>query len=143
MGFKSLNPGPLTAGRGLEIIAFGFRHAAGASPDFLWQAGANAVASVTKDATTGGTYTVQLVQPYPREIVAGFVQLSDASATLTTWRARLDIDSYSASAGTFDIETIHDNDGDGDVAIVQPTDNAVISVLLVCQTKNILVEAHS
>lgn len=141
MGFKSLNPGPLTAGRGLEIIAFGFRHAAGASPDFLWQAGANAVASVTKDATTGGTYTVQLVQPYPREIVAAFASLHQATATANIEDVRIDIDSYSASAGTFDIEVVTD-DGDGTLTVEQPADNTVISVMLVCQTKNILVEAH-
>lgn len=141
MGFKSLNPGPLTAGRGLEIIAFGFRHAAGASPDFLWQAGANAVASVTKDATTGGTYTVQLVQPYPREIVAAFASLHQATATANIEDVRIDIDSYSASAGTFDIEVVTD-DGDGTLTVEQPADNTAISVMLVCQTKNILVEAH-
>lgn len=142
MGFKSLNPGPLTAGRGLEIIAFGFRHAASASPDFLWQAGANAVASVTKDATTGGTYTVQLVQPYPREIVAAFASLHQATGTTDVEDVRIDIDSYSASAGTFDIEVVTD-DGDGTLTVEQPADNTVISVMLVCQTKNILVEAHS
>ena len=143
MGFKSLNPGPLCSGRGLELMFFGFRHKASDDPDKLWQAGANAVTSVVKDATTGGTYTVQLNKPYPLELV--FATASVHSATATAGEiadARVDLDSYSPTAGTFDIE-VYTDDGDGTLTVEQPTDDTAITVMCVFQRVTVLVEAHS
>jgi hypothetical protein len=138
---KQLNPGPLCAARGAELISFGFRHKASDDPDFLWQCDSNAVLSVVKDATTGGTYTVQFNQAYPREVVSGMAQLHQAAADLDSFRVVLDLDSYDADAGTIDIQCRSD-DGDGTETIEQPADNTPVTVFMFVQRVNALVTDH-
>lgn len=136
-----------TNARGLKIIPFGFRHKASDDPDFLWQANAGDVTSVVKDATTGGTYTVQLEYPYPRQIVAALPALHSATAdTGEIASVRVDLDSYDPATGTFDIE-VYTDDGDGTLTIEQPIDNTAITVVLFCQMVEALAtqtaEAHA
>lgn len=120
-----------TRNKACELLAFGFRHAASADPDFLWQAGANRIASVVKDGTTGGTYTVQFELPYPTALVGVWPSLHSATADVgEIANCRADLDSYDASLGTFDLEVITD-DGDGTATIEQPIDNTAVSVLVV------------
>lgn len=141
MSEKQINPGPMCAARGAELIAFGFRHKASDDPDFLWQCESNAIESVVKDATTGGTYTVQFNRAYPREIVGGWVALHQAAADLDSYRAFVDLDSYDEDAGTVDIQCRSD-DGDGTETIEQPADNTPFTVFLFVQRVNALVTDH-
>ncbi len=141
MSEKQLNPGPLCAARGCEIITFGFRHKASDDPDFLWQCDSNAIESVVKDATTGGTYTVQFNSAFPREIVSGYAVIHQAAADLDSFRAVLDLDSYDVDAGTIDIQCRSD-DGDGTETIEQPADNTPFTVTLYVQRVNALVTDH-
>lgn len=139
---KQLNPGPMCAARGAELIAFGFRQAAsGEDPDFLWQCQANAVESVVKDAGTGGTFTVQFADAYPREVVGGWVAVHQAAADLNQFRAFVDLDSYDVDAGTIDIQCRSD-DGDGTETLEEPAENTPVTVFLFVQRVNILVTDH-
>lgn len=143
MSFKQLNPGLLTSMRGCEVIAFGLRFddpAGTNNPTNVWDAGGNAVVSVVRAAE--GRYTVTLNKPYPREIVAALAQCEDAQATTAVFVARVVTDSYSASAGTFTIQTMQDANGDGAWAEADPTNNSTLSVVLFCQTMDALVESH-
>lgn len=136
MSFKQLNPGLLTPMRGCEFLAFGFRFAAtgGDDPDFLWQAGANAVASVAR--ASSGTYTVTLNKPYPRALIACIPQLCQATASVGA-RAAMNyvLDSYDESAGTFTLEYRTD-DGDATETIEDGVENEVVHVICVFQSAN-------
>lgn len=138
---KQLNPGMLSAARGGEIIAFGFRTSIGTNPDFLWQLQSNAVESVTWNSS--GNFTVQLNSAYPRMIcyikcgahypVATTDELADADYVL---------DSYDPADGQFEIVTRTD-DGDGTFTVEDPDDNTVIDVFMVVQRVEALVEDQS
>lgn len=126
----------MSAMRGGELEVFAFRINGSSDPDFLWQCHANAVESVTRNAT--GNFTVQLNANWPRQIWP-FVQLAQATANTTIEGARYVVDSYDPADGAFEIETITD-DGDGTLTVEDPTDNTVVYVWLVAQRVNVLVE---
>lgn len=141
MSFKQTNPGLLSAIRGGELIAFSFRVEGGNDPDGLVQGNANAVASVTSPAA--GTYTVTLNDPRPRQLIAVLADVASLTATVGAIESvRYVVDSYDPADGGFELETITD-DGDGTLTIEDITDNSVISVLLICQTQDSLVEDAS
>jgi hypothetical protein len=139
--FKQLNPGPLSAMRGAEVIAFSFRVNGSSDPDFLWQAGADAVTSVVR--ASSGVFTVQFHKAYPRQIVGyGGPSVLQAHATDTIEGARYVVDSYSTTTGQLTVETITD-DGDGTLTVEDITDNSVVSCVLYVQRVNALVEDES
>ncbi len=133
---KQLNAGLLTAARGIETIVFGFRINGTSNPDFLWQCGSNAVSSVVLTST--GLFTVQLNKSYPREIVAGHVDLQIAAAVATGLIPFITRDSYDKTTGTF---TIGVKVAAG--TATDPADNDIMSVTLFVQRLDQLVEAHS
>lgn len=137
---KQLNPGPMSAARGGELIGFAFRIDGANNPDFLWQCGANAVTSVTHAGA--GTYTVQMNLAYPRQIVCVLAQVAQATATATIEDVRYVLDSYDPADGQFELETITD-DGDGTLTVEDITDNSVVYVWMFVQRVNALVEDES
>lgn len=132
---RQLHDGMLTAGKGLEFVAFSFRVNGTSDPNGIVQAGANVVDSI---AYAGGEFTVQLTKNYARQIVAIIPKLASADRTVLE-----DIvyksGSYSATAGTFVLAGVTD-DGDGTGTVEALQDNGVVSVIMVIQTMNILVE---
>jgi hypothetical protein len=138
MSFKQINPGLLSALRGCELIAFSFRVNGSSDPNGLVQGGSNAIASVVR--ASAGTYTVTLNKTWPRQIVAIVAAVASATATVGAIETvRYVVDSYSTADGAFELETITD-DGDGTLTIEDITDNSVISVIMVVQNHDALVE---
>jgi hypothetical protein len=137
---KQLNPGPLCAARGGELISFAFRINGVANPDFLWQCAAGAVESVV--IVAAGRYTVQFAKAYPRQIVHIVCQLAQATANDTIEGVRYKQDSYDPSTGTLELQTITD-DGDGTLTVETVTDNTVVYVSMFVQRVEALVEDES
>lgn len=138
---KQLNPGLLSAARGGELIAFGFRTSIGVDPDFLWQLGANAVESVTWNSA--GNFTVQMNEAYPRMIAHIDCQTQYPAATVDELAdAKYVQDSYDPDDGAFEI-VVRTDDGDGTYTVEDPDDDTVITVLMVVQRVNALVEDQS
>lgn len=134
---------PLIAGvGGLEVIAFSFVVNGASDPDGILDAKGNTIASIVHAST--GTYTVTLNAPYPQQLVYKSATIGKATADVagaaTGYSANIVPGSYSSSAGTFTVETRTD-DGDGTETIEDLTDNTEISVLLVAQMVNILVQS--
>lgn len=141
MADKALNAGLMTAARGAEVIAFGFRTSIGVDPDFLWQCGSNAVESVTWNSA--GNFTVQMNKAYPREIVHIDVAVQSAVATTAEiGDGRYVLDSYDPDDGQFEIFTFTD-DGDGTLTVEDLVDNTVVTVFMFVQRVNQLVTAHA
>jgi hypothetical protein len=140
MALRQTNPGLLFGGKGCEVIAGGFRIDGTSNPNAKWDAGSNALYSVVR--TSAGLFTVTLNKTYPREMVHGGAAIHLASNATAMFSAHIVKDSYSSSAGTFQIVTLVDSNGDGTYAADDPTDNSVITFFLVMQTQNSLVVSH-
>jgi hypothetical protein len=139
---KQLNPGPLSAARGAEAIAFGFRVNGTSTPSSLWQCEANAITSVTWD-DTNKYFVVQFNKAYPREIVAALAQGNDAYTVTTGYQCKVDIDSYSTTTGQVLLWVNGDTNGDGTWGKVTPADDTPITCFLWVQRVNALVTAHT
>jgi hypothetical protein len=140
MSFKQKNPGLLSAIRGGEIIAFSFRVNGTSAPNGLVQGLSNAVVSVTYE-DVGKTFEVTLNKPWPRQIIAGFVQAMPAAGQTVLHAPRIVKDDYDTADGTFHIENITDANGDGTYAASVLPDNTTVQVLLIVQTQDALVES--
>lgn len=138
---KQLNPGPMSAARGAELISFGFRTTASSDPDFLWQCDSNAITSVVR--ASAGVYTVQFNKAYPRELVAAMPMVSKASNATDGGRLEIDLDGYSATTGLLTVWYNLDANGDGTWGSAEPADNTVFTISLFVQRVNALVTAHS
>jgi hypothetical protein len=124
------NSGALRAqALGLGLVAFSFRTDGSNSPDALIDPGS----CVTSVVEAAGVYTVTLASGYrPTSIAAAFVDHEGAAADIPAVQQKyvMDIDSYSAANGTFDINCLTD-DGDGTGTVEPGTDNTLVSVLIV------------
>jgi hypothetical protein len=127
----------LPNGNGLELVVGGFRIDGANSPNANWDGGANHILSVVRNSA--GLFTVTLNKPYPRDLVSGEAHLHRASNVTTDIRAILVNDSYSASAGTFQIFTLVN---DGTPAIGEPDDNSTITFEIYFQSIDAHVESH-
>lgn len=135
MADKALNAGLMTAARGAELIAFGFRIDGTSDPDALWQCGSNAVTSVVR--TSAGLFTVQMNKAYPREIVAGSVDVQVAAAVATGLTGFITRDSYDKATGIFTVGVKVDAG-----TATDPADNDIVTVILFVQRVDQLVTSH-
>jgi len=125
-----------TRGIGVEHAGFSFRCNVTDPPDRIRDGGGNLVTSVVR--TSAGKYTVTLNHPRPRQLIAVIADIHQAAAAVTKVFVKVNVDSYSASAGTFVIETVLD---DGTPAVDDNADNDVIHVIMLMQVTNTLVQA--
>lgn len=88
----------------VETVVDYFRFAVGAAGAVgtITQGSGAFVTSVTKTAT--GRYTVQLASPYPASLLFVNPSLSASGVTANTFLIRYKEASYSATAGTFEID---------------------------------------
>lgn len=123
MGVHVANGAIRTSNKGLLRTVFNFSVDAGGDPVVITQAGANFVSSVTH--TGAGIYTVQLNQLYPVRLIYTNTNIATPASADAMRIARIDSDSYSATAGTFIVLT-STNDG----TATDPLDGSLVNVEL-------------
>ena len=133
--YMQLHAGPLTAHKGYELIAFDFRVNGTDDPDGIVQGSCGRVETITE---ASGVFTVQLAQPWPRQLINPHAWLATAHAS-TIEDAKYDLDSYDATTGIFTISCVTD-DGDGTYTVEAVTDNGVVSFSAYGQTMDQMVE---
>lgn len=138
MGFHSYNHGLVTSSKGMaiefvKITNLDITPAADAACD-VDDGNSNLVSSVLHTAT--GIYSVQLNKPYPPSVVAVIPAISSTSATTDLIHPRYNNGSYSASAGTFEIHLINDDDSGAGVAVDGGADDELMLVLVFARYSN-------
>jgi hypothetical protein len=103
MGVHVANGYIRTSNKGVLRQVFNFAVGGTGAVGTVIQAGANFVTSVTKTAT--GIYTVQLNKLYPVRLIFTSANIATPAGTDALITARIDADSYSATAGTFIVLT--------------------------------------
>ena len=130
MGVHVANGVERTSNKGTVRQVFNFAIGAAGAVGTITQAGANFVTSVTR--TAQGIYTVQLNQLYPVRLIYTDANIATPAVGNALVTARFDSDSYSATAGTFIVNT-SGNTGAGDTTQIaaDPADGAKVNVELV------------
>lgn len=132
MPYHSYNHGLVTSSKGMAIEfvkVTGLDVAPGASAACtVDDANSNLVLSVIHSAT--GVYDFTLNKPYPPSLLAVIPAISSTSATTDLIHPRYDNESYSASAGTFSIHLINDDDAGAGVAVAGGADDELMVILV-------------
>lgn len=126
MGVHVANGHVRTSNKGTLRQVFNFAIGAAGAVGTITQAGANFVTSVTQTAT--GIYTVQLNKLYPVRLIYVAAHVASPAVTDAVVVARFDSNSYSATAGTFIINTTN---SDGAAAATDPANGAQVHVEIV------------
>ena len=124
---RSLTKNLKVAGPGVIMLPFRFRYESTGPvvEDIISPAGTQSVASVS---VSSGTFTVTLGSGFrPRQLISGVAVVEGGAAADLAW---VDADSFSASAGTFDIITALDTDP-GTAA--NPTDECIVNCVVFFQ----------
>lgn len=103
MGVHVSNGHFRTSNKGVVRQVFNFAIGAAGAVGTVTQAGANFISGVTR--TAQGVYTVQFNQLYPVRVIAAFAHCGAPAVTSALAFARIDSDSFSASAGTIVVTT--------------------------------------
>lgn len=122
------NMGLATSMKGGAVEAVRVTFGASGAPTLVDKGKSNLVLSVAKTAT--GRYTFTLNKPYPAYLVALEPSLSAATTTGAFKFARYLEASYSATAGTFEVDIC---DTVGTPALVDPTSGTALDLVLVFQ----------
>lgn len=130
MGVHVANGHVRTSNKGTLRQVFSFAVGAAGAVGTVYQAGANFVTSVTR--TAQGIYTVQLNKLYPIRLIFTSANIASPAVGDALVTARFDSNSYSATTGTFIVNT-SGNTGAGDTTQIaaDPADGAVVNVELV------------
>lgn len=140
--YHSYNHGLVTSTKGLAIEAAKITAldvAAGTGSTHYCtvaeQGNSNLIAHV--EHTSTGIYTVQLNLPYPPALVICIPSISSTSATTDLIHARYTDGSYSATAGTFEIELINDDDSGAGVAVAGGSANELHLLMMFRRYTNV------
>lgn len=128
-GFHSYNHGLVTSSKGMAIEFIKITGLDGATQT-VDDGHSNLVLSCTKGST--GVYTITLNKPYPPALLAIVPAISSTSPTTDLIHPRYTDSSYSATAGTFEIHLINDDDSGAGVAVDGLAAN-ILSVVVVFQ----------
>lgn len=114
MSFHSYNHGLVTSTKGMaiEFVKITDLHLATQAVN---DGNSNLVLSCTKGAT--GIYTITLRKPWPPFLLACVPSISSTSAVTDLIHPRYKDASYSATAGTFEVHLINDDDVGPGVAV--------------------------
>ena len=132
MPYHSYNHGLVTSAKGVAIEfvkVTGLDVAPAADADCTVEDGnSNLILSCIHGAT--GVYTFTLNKPYPPRLLACIPTISSTSAVTDLIHARYNNGSYSASAGTFEVHLINDDDAGVGVAVAGGADDELMLVLV-------------
>lgn len=139
MAYHSYNHGLVTSSKGMaiefvKVTNLDISPAADAECD-VDDGNSNLIDTVIHSAT--GIYDFQLNLPYPPTMVACIPTVSSTSATTDLIHARYNNASYDASAGTFSIHLINDDDSGAGVAVAGGADDELMLVLVFGRYTNI------
>lgn len=95
----------------------------------------NLIDTVITAAT--GIYSFTLNKPYPPELLLCIPMVSSTSATTDLIHARYNNGSYDATAGTFEIHLINDDDSGAGVAVAGGADDELMVMLVFGRYTNI------
>jgi hypothetical protein len=133
-GFHSYNHGLVTPTKGMAI-AFVKLTGLNSATQTVEDANSNLILSCTKGAT--GIYTITLNKPYPYAMIACIPAVSSASATTDMIFPRYKDNSYSNTAGTFEIHLINDDDSGAGVAVDGASTNELHLILVFSRYRNL------
>lgn len=135
----SYNHGLVTSSKGLAIEfvkVTGLNVSPGASATCTVDDGdSGLVFKVVHSAT--GVYDFTLVKPYPPKLLACIPTISSTSATTDLIHPRYDNGSYSASAGTFSVHLVNDDDSGAGVAVAGGANDELMLVLVFNRYSNL------
>lgn len=139
MGYHSYNHGLVTSSKGMaiefvKVTGLDISPAADAECD-VDDGNSNLIESVIHSAT--GIYDFQLNLPYPPTMVACIPSISSTSATTDLVHPRIDNAGYDASAGTFTVHLINDDDSGAGVAVAGGADDELMLILVFGRYTNI------
>lgn len=134
MGYHSYNHGLVTSSKGLAIEFVKITGLDGATQT-VDDGDSNLVLSCEKGAT--GVYTITLNKPYPPKLLLCHPSISSTSATTDLIHARYTDSSYSATAGTFTVHLVNDDDSGAGVAVDGGAANILTLVLVFNRYNNL------
>jgi len=130
----SYNHGLVTSSKGLAV-------------EFIKVTGLNTTPCTVDDGDSGlvlscthgatGIYTFTLTKPYPPKLHLVIPVISSTSATTDLIHARWTDSNYSATAGTFEIHLINDDDSGAGVAVDGSSANVLNLILVFNRYKNL------